>query len=162
MGRIIRTVLLLFLWFLPESIAVLAQTTPPKIEPRLAINGPAVKRGRMLRASLILDIPKGYHVNAHNPISKFALPTQLEVKPSGDMKVTSIAYPMGVMRRFGFTEEGLSVYENRTVIRFVLKAPSNEATGDHIVKVKLRYQSCSDQVCFPPAEREITASIKVS
>lgn len=159
----IRLLLPLCLLFVSAGgVAVQGQTTPPKISPRLSMDSAKVQKGKALRASLIFEIPGGYHVNAHNPISKFALPTRIEVKTSGGLKVGAISYPKAVVRHFGFSEDALGVYENRAVIRFVVSVPANEPGGKHELKVRLRYQSCSDQVCFPPAETEVVASFDVS
>ena len=57
----------------PDLSVVRAQTTPPKIGTRLVLGAQRVQRGRAVNASLILDIPPGYHVNAHDPVSRFAL-----------------------------------------------------------------------------------------
>ena len=95
-----------------------AQTTPPKITTRLSVPTANVRRGRSVSASLVLDIPRGYHVNAHNPVSRFALPTKIEVEPPSGIRIGSITYPRATIRWFTFSQDRLGVYENRAVIRF--------------------------------------------
>ncbi len=140
---------------------VRAQTTPPKISTQLTLATPKVQRGRTVTASLVIDIPSCYHLNAHNPISKFALPTKIEVEPPGGMKVGSIVYPRAIVRRFSFSDDKLGVYENRAVIRFTMTIPPNQAKGKGEIKARLNYQSCSDEVCFPPETREVTVPITI-
>ena len=139
-----------------------AQTTAPKIEPRLLLSNSRIQRGNVVRASFIIDVPTGYHLNAHDPMSKFALPSKIEVEVPNGMTVGPINYPKAISRRFGFSDEPLGVYEKRLVIRFRVAVPVNASSGSHEIKVRLRYQSCSNEVCFPPAEREAKASIIVS
>lgn len=138
-----------------------AQTTPPKISTKLSLTADNAKRGRSLRASLVLDIPPGYHVNAHEPVSRFALPTKIEVEAPGGMRIGSISYPRAIVRRFTFSEDRLGVYENRVVIRFDIVIPPNQQTGKSEIKVRLSFQSCSDEVCFPPQKRELSVSLNV-
>ena len=140
---------------------VQAQTTPPKITTRLLLATSNVQRGRAVRLSLVVDIPRGYHVNAHEPVSRFALPTKIEVEAPNGIKVGSIIYPKAIVRRFSFSEDRLGVYENRTVIRFSVIVPPNQPTGQGEIKARLRYQSCSDEVCFPPMKREVSVSLTV-
>ena len=71
---IILTLLLAF--SIAPSGAARAQTTPPRINVNLVLAGQRVQKGRAVNASLIVEIPSGYHVNAHDPVSRFALPTQ--------------------------------------------------------------------------------------
>jgi len=144
------------------SLAIVhAQTTPPKIATRLLLTSSNVQRGHSVRASLVLDIPRGYHVNAHDPVSRFALPTKIEVAAPSGMKIGPIFYPRAIVRRFTFSEDRLGVYENRAVIRFSIIVPSNQPTGKTEIKTRLSYQSCSDEVCFPPIKREINVSLAV-
>ena len=139
-----------------------AQTTTPKISTKLSLNTANVQRGRSVRASLVLDIPPGYHVNAHDPVSRFALPTKIEVEAPSGIRIGPIFYPRGSVRRFTFSDDRLGVYENRTVIRFNIMIPPNQETGKSEIKARLSYQSCSDEVCFPPVKREISVSLNVS
>ena len=138
-----------------------AQTTPPKISTKLSLTSTNVQRGRLVRASLVLDIPRGYHVNAHDPVSRFALPTKIEVEAPSGIRIGSISYPRASVRRFTFSEDHLGVYENRAVIRFNIMIPPNQQTGKSEIKARLSYQSCSDEVCFPPVKREINVSLNV-
>jgi hypothetical protein len=47
------------------------------------------------------------------------------------------------------------------VIRFNIVVPPNQPTGKTEIKTRLSYQSCSDEVCFPPIKREINVSFSV-
>ena len=160
--RVISLGLLLGFSIAPAGVSVTqAQTTPPKIGTRLFLTAKRVQRGRPVRASLVIDIPSGYHVNAHDPVSRFALPTKIEVQASGGMKVGPITYPKAIVRKFSFSGDRLGVYENRAVMRFTITVPPNQPKGNAEIKAQLSYQSCSDEVCFPPMKREVTVSFTV-
>jgi len=137
------------------------QTTPPKLSTRLVVAKNQARPGELIMASLIVDIPSGYHLNAHDPISRFALPTKIEVLLPEGYRVGTISYPRAIVRKFSFTTERLGVYEKQAVIRFSLRIPPNEQQRTTTVKTVLNYQSCSDQVCFPPNKQEATAVFKV-
>ena len=114
---------LMILCFAASLYTVHAQTTPPKITTKLSLSTTKVQRGRSVRASLVLDIPRGYHVNAHDPVSRFALPTKIEVEAPSGIRIGSISYPGAIVRRFTFSEDRLGVYENRAVISFKIMIP---------------------------------------
>jgi hypothetical protein len=146
----------------PGSFTIVrGQTTAPNIAAQLSLATYEVQRGRVIRASLVLTIPAGYHVNAHNPVSHFALPTKIDIEPPSGIKTGPITYPRAVVRRFNFSDDRLGVYERTAVIRFSLIVPRDQATGAGQVTVLISYQSCSDEVCFPPARREITVPITI-
>ncbi|HZE71180.1 MAG TPA: hypothetical protein VE135_16840, partial [Pyrinomonadaceae bacterium] len=77
---LVISVTLLLAFSIAPGGAARAQPTPPKINVKLVLAGQRVQRGRAVSASLILEIPSGYHVNAHDPVSRFALPTKVEVE----------------------------------------------------------------------------------
>jgi DsbC/DsbD-like thiol-disulfide interchange protein len=139
-----------------------AQISPPKISTTLSLPSQRVPRGRTVRASLLLDIPPGYHVNAHEPISRFALPTKIEVEAARGIKIGRVFYPKAIARRFSFSEDRLGVYENRVAITFAFTVPPNQSPGKIEIKARLSYQSCSDEVCFPPVTREMTVAFMVT
>ena len=157
---IILTLLLAF--SIAPSGAARAQTTPPRINVKLVLAGQRVQKGRAINASLIVEIPSGYHVNAHDPFSRFALPTKVDVEVPGGIKVGPITYPKAIVRKFSFSGDRLGVYENRAVIRFIIMVPPNQPRGNAEIKARLNYQSCSDEVCFPPMKREVAASLTIS
>ena len=141
---------------------VRAQTTPPKISTTLSLPSNKVQRGRTVRASLVLDVPSGYHVNGHEPVSRFALPTKLEVEAPSGIRIGRISYPKAIARRFTFSEDRLGVYENRVALTFTFTVPPNQPLGKVEIKARLSYQSCSDEVCFPPVTREISVGFMVT
>jgi DsbC/DsbD-like thiol-disulfide interchange protein len=146
----------------PGSFTIVrGQATAPSIAAKLSLTTHEVQRGRVARASILLTIPDGYHINAHNPVSRFALPTKIAVEAPNGIRVGAITYPKAVVRRFNFSDDRLGVYERAAVIRFNLIVPRDQATGAGQLKVLLSYQSCSDEVCFPPARREITIPITI-
>ena len=153
---------LLLAFSIAPSRAARAQTTPPKINVKLVMAAQRAQRGRAVSASLIIEIPSGYHVNAHDPFSRFALPTKVDVEVPGGIKVGPITYPKAIVRKFSFSGDRLGVYENRAVIRFIIMVPPNQPRGNAEIKARLNYQSCSNEVCFPPMKREVTASLAIS
>jgi DsbC/DsbD-like thiol-disulfide interchange protein len=144
-----------------NATMVRARTATPNIAAQLSLATQEIQRGRVVRASLVLTIPPGYHVNAHNPVSRFALPTRIDVQAPSGIKIGAITYPKAVVRRFNFSGDRLGVYERSAVIRFSLIVPRDQATGAGQLTVRLSYQSCSDEVCFPPAKREIAIPITI-
>jgi DsbC/DsbD-like thiol-disulfide interchange protein len=145
-----------------DHYTVQAQTTPPRVDIKLVLATNKVQAGRLINASLIVDIPSGYHMNAHEPISRFALPTKIEVPLPEGYKLGPISYPRAVVRKFGFSDERLGVYEKHAVIRFSLRIPAKERERTTTLKAILNYQSCSNEVCFPPRKQEATVVFKVT
>jgi hypothetical protein len=81
------------------------------------------------------------------------------------LRVTPVSYPRGAVRTFRFgagaPEERLAVYEGLTIFRFNVSVPASYEMGVARVRVNVRFQSCNDEVCFPPATRELVLPIAI-
>ncbi|HET9785691.1 MAG TPA: protein-disulfide reductase DsbD domain-containing protein, partial [Pyrinomonadaceae bacterium] len=66
-----------------------------------------------------------------------------------------------LLRNLKFSKSKVAVYEGRTPMRFNVTVPASFGSDSVELKARLRYQSCNDEVCFPPQTREITIPVKV-
>ncbi len=119
-----------------------------------------VKRGGSTRGSIVLSIPDGLHVNSSRPSGENLIATAVSVSAKG-AKVSRVSYPRGKNRKFSFSENALNVYEGRAAFGFNLTVPA--AFKGNVVKVRavVRYQACTDEVCYAPKSKEITLTAKV-
>lgn len=120
----------------------------------------AVKRGGSVRGTIVMNVPGGLHANSNRPGSEYAIPTVVRVSAPG-AKVSAVSYPRGKTRKFGFSEDALNVYEGRNSFGFNLTVPANYKGNTVKVRATVRYQTCTDEVCYPPRTQEITLTAKV-
>ena len=120
-----------------------------------------IKKGRVVRASVVMDIPSGLHVQSSKPLDKFLVATKLDVETPSGMKVGPVSYPRPVMRKLKFSKAMVAVYEGRAMLRFDVTVPANYSGGSGEIKGKLRFQACNDESCFPPLTREVKMWLNV-
>src|SRR5712692_3135362 len=138
----------------------------PVPEPNIGVKGfysnDKAQRGRTVRAAIVMEIPSGYHVNANRPLGKYAIPTVLKIEVPRGVTVGPVIYPRSLVRRLkAVNNEPLAVYEGRAILRFNLTVPANYQGGEVVLKARLRYQSCNDEVCFPPKNQDVDMGIGV-
>lgn len=139
---------------LSTSVAASAQTVSGSIG-----NGSAAK-GKATRGAVVLSIPGGLHVNSNRPASQYAIPTTVRLTVQG-ARVSGPTFPRGVNRKFQFAENTINVYEGTVRFPFTLTVPTG-FRGDTVrVRAVVRYQACTDEVCYPPRTKEITLSARV-
>ena len=133
--------------------------------PNINVNASAspsnVQRGRAVSVSVTMDIPSDYHVNSSRPLEKFLIPTQLTVESASGFRVTPVSYPRAILRKLKFSKSQVAVYEGRAVMRFKATAPANIDKGSKEIKLRLRYQACNDDVCFPPQTKQLNVWVNV-
>ena len=150
-----------------EPLTIILAEPEPQAS-NIGINGffsvdPA-QQGSTFQAAVVMDIPRGLHVNSNRPLGKYAVPTVVKIDAPRGFRVTSVSYPRGSVRTFNFGGSGadrLAVYEGRAVFRFSVSVPAGHSLGVETVRVSVRFQSCTDEVCFPPATRELALRIAV-
>jgi DsbC/DsbD-like thiol-disulfide interchange protein len=145
----------------PPISTVVALQSPPNIAVNGYLSSDKAQRGKIVQAAVVMDIPSGYHVNSNRPLEKFLVATQLSVDAPQGVRVGPVSYPRPRLRNFQFSKDKLSVYEGRAVLRFNITVPANFSSGSVELKAKLRYQSCSDSLCFPPQNREVKLELPV-
>jgi DsbC/DsbD-like thiol-disulfide interchange protein len=149
-------------------VAVNAPAEPEPQPSNIGVNGffsvdPA-QQGGTFQAAVVMDIPGGLHVNANRPLGKYSVPTVVRVDAPRGFRVTPVNYPRGSVRTFSFGGSDttrVAVYEGRAVFRFNVSVPANHPLGVETVRVGVRFQSCTDEVCFPPATRDLALRIAV-
>jgi len=160
-----KTLQLFFCVALIVLPSILFAASVPQSAPNIGVNGylssDKAQRGKVIQAAVVMDIPGGYHVNSNRPLEKFLVATQLSVDTPKGVRVGPVAYPRALLRKFQFSQERLSVYEGRAILRFNVTVPANFNSGSLELKAKLRYQSCSDSLCFPPQNREVKLEVPV-
>ena len=154
-SRSLRVFLLAFTLLVP---ATTFSTPAPQSSNDVKVYGSVtpdkVKKGRIVKATVTMDIPTGLHVQSNKPLDKFLVATKLDVETPGGMKVGPISYPRALMRKLKFSKGSVAVYEGKAMIRFNVTVPANYSGGSGEIKGKLRFQACNDDACFAPVTRE--------
>jgi thioredoxin:protein disulfide reductase len=145
--------------------ATLYSTPRPQGSGAVPVSGSLVpdriKKGRMVKAAIVMDIPQGLHVQSNKPLDKFLIATKLDVETPAGIKISPIAYPRALMRNLKFSKNKVAVYEGRATIRFNVSVPANYTGGSGEIRGKLRFQACNDESCFPPVTREVKMWLNV-
>jgi DsbC/DsbD-like thiol-disulfide interchange protein len=161
-----HSIQLLLLVGLLSFPATFGATLPPQSAPNIEVSGSTsantVQRGRSVQAVVVMDIPSGFHVHSNRPLEKFLIATQLQVEAPKGVRAGPVSYPRALLRNLKFSKSKVAVYEGRTTMRFSLTVPANFGSDSAEVKARVRYQSCSDEVCFPPQTREVTIPIRIA
>jgi thiol:disulfide interchange protein len=144
------------LFFAFALLAFVSQTNAQTVSGSIG----AVKRGGSTKGTITMSIPAGLHVNSNRPNSEYAIPTKVSVSGAG-LKIGAVNYSRGANRKLSFSEATINVYEGRATFTFNVTVPAN-FKGDVIkVRAVVKFQACTDEVCYPPKTQDITLTAKV-
>jgi Thiol:disulfide interchange protein DsbD, N-terminal len=162
MRSVIQLAFVTTLLFVPASFFA---TPLPQSAPNIPVNGmlsqASTERGRTVQGTISMDIPSGYHVNSNRPLEKFLIATQLQIEPPKGIRIGPIIYPRALLRSLKFSKSKVSVFEGHTTMRFNVTVPRSFTGNSVELNARLRFQSCNDDLCFPPQTREVRMSLNV-
>ncbi|MCS6885269.1 MAG: protein-disulfide reductase DsbD family protein [Acidobacteriota bacterium] len=120
-----------------------------------------VVRGGSFEVAVVLDIDPKFHINSAKPLDENLIPTKVELLETSGFKFSPPSYPKGTLQKFSFSDQSLSVYHGRVIIRLSGNAAKNVELGQKKLKLQLAYQACNDQACFAPKKVELPLEIEV-
>jgi hypothetical protein len=106
-----------------------------------------------------LTMGTGWHVNSHEPLEEFLVPTVVTLTTASGQRLP-VRYPAAERKRFAFSEKPLSVYAG--TVRFeadvTLPADARDPLG---LSGEVSYQACTDEQCFRPARIPLEGKVRV-
>ncbi len=104
-----------------------------------------LKRGGGGLPRLEIKIADGWHINGHRPLEDHFVATVVGLAGPGDPQPSAVGYPEAVVRKLGFSDKPMALYEGQVVIPVTL-AKSGRAPR----ALTITAQACSDKICLDP------------
>ena len=121
----------------------------------------AGKRGAAVQATIPMAVDSGFHVNSNKPNEEYLIPLKVTWKSTGALQAGEIVYPKPAQEKYDFTEKPLSVFSGKFAVIANFKVAPDAPAGPGVAVGQLRYQACSDKMCFPPKNVEIALPYSV-
>ena len=106
---------------------------------------------------LHIEIQKGWHIFSEHPEIQGVTATHIELEPSDAFIVEKIEFPKPVPTHSDVFQKTLGFYTSSVDAQIQIKIKAG-TSGDVPIKGTLQYQSCSDQLCMPPAKLPFSAT----
>jgi len=119
-----------------------------------------VTPGKPAKATVTLEIPTELHTNSNQPSEPDLIPTTVKVTAKGPT-VSAVKYPPGHDQKFEYADKPLNVYQGKVDFTFDVTVPASYRNKEISVDVDVRYQACTEEVCYPPKTVTITLTAAV-
>ncbi len=157
-----RTALLAWLVLAAAAPPADAATPDAWFKAEVLTDRTAVARGDPFRMAVVLEIDRGYHVNANPPTEDFPIPTVVRPEPHPAVTWGNIAYPAGERLSVMWAESGsIPVYQGKAVIVLEATAANDAPTGPTILRLHLSYQGCDAHTCYPPNSMVLEKTVPI-
>ncbi|HEX6975945.1 MAG TPA: thioredoxin family protein [Vicinamibacterales bacterium] len=136
-----------------------AQISRPKADVTPLVEGTALAGGE-IRTALQVSVPEGLHTQSNKPRDPSLIPTTLSVEAPAGITVEEIVWPKAIDLEQAGSEKPLAVFE-RVFLIGVRMSLAGVQPGDITIPVKLRYQACDANLCYPPATASVQWQVHV-
>jgi len=113
-----------------------------------------------LRLTVVL--PDGLHVQSDKPRDPGLIATSLTLEKADGVAIVRTTYPKATDLKQPGLDEPLSVFSGTFDIDVDVAIPATVRAGTLEIPGQLRYQSCTDEVCFPPSRAPVSWQVKLT
>jgi DsbC/DsbD-like thiol-disulfide interchange protein len=145
-------------WTAPVNAQVKRPTPTVTAE---AVPG-GVSPGSSARLRLKIVLPPGLHVQSDKPRDPSLVQTKLSLTPPSGVSIGRTTYPKPMDLAQPGGSEPLSVFSGTFTIEVPIGIGKPMQAGTITIPGELRYQSCTDQVCFPPSRALLSWRVTVT
>ncbi|MEA2085335.1 MAG: cytochrome c biogenesis protein CcdA [Thermodesulfobacteriota bacterium] len=107
-------------------------------------------------------IKKGFHINSHRPLDEFLVPTVLRFDATDGISFGPVTYPEPALKLFAFSNNKMSVFENKIRIGSVAVVSTDISSGHVKLSGHLDFQGCDDTRCFRPESLKFEIPLKIA
>ena len=167
--QVIRLALILVAsaMMLPKVLTASAPPGNEVIQIKTAWSQDRARPGDAIALALVLDIQKGFHINADarqlKPMADFKpYPTKIRVVEAHEgLTIEAPRYPEAHPIKVDYASSDLMSFEGKTIIILPIMVEDHLQPGPAVVKIILEYQACSATYCLFPKKitREETIAV---
>lgn len=123
---------------------------------------PATARpGEKVMIHVHAKVKPGYHAQSHTPLDPSYIPFEVTLDPNPNLDFQPPQYPPGVNETYPALGT-LNVYTGDVIIDVPAVVTAAATNGDTAISGKVRYQACTDSVCFPPKSPTFSVSLNIT
>ena len=126
---------------------------------RAWLDSPTYAWFQRLRLTVEVSIDDGLHVYGR-PAPDGSVPLSVEVEPIAGLEIGEVEGPEPHSMRVEGLEGMFSVYEGTIRLAVPLTFTAPPGGGDHVLRVTVQYQACSDTACSLPASAQLTVPVR--
>lgn len=144
------------------AFPVQAQMAKPEVvtlKPFLSVDH--VVPGTVFKVGVQAVLKPPWHVNSNTPSEDFLIPTTLTLDAMDGFNAGDPYYPEGQLKKFGFSDTPLSVYEEEVILWVPVSATAEIAPGEYVLSGSFSYQACDDKSCLAPDSRPFEVGVTV-
>ncbi len=115
-----------------------------------------VMENNKFRLVFDFSIKPGWHINAHQPLQKDLIATEVKLGDEKAWQLESVIYPEPKKKKLAFQETELALYEKQTQLQATVLRKIDDA---QVVPLQVTMQACNEQHCLAPETIKISVYV---
>lgn len=111
---------------------------------------------------VVLNVEKGYHIQANPASAPNLIATTLEVTPNPNFEIGPSIYPKGDMQKVAGLSMMVAAYHDKVTLKIPIKLLVEAKSKKYELVGKLKYQACNEKTCYFPMAIPIKIPVKVN
>ncbi len=103
----------------------------------------------------------GWHINSHEPLDKFLIPSRLEITAPEGIVVLGVLYPEPSFEKLEVSDSKMSLFHGVVIFGAEIRIEKNTLPGEYEIKGVLEYQGCNNLTCLEPGTAGASITIRV-
>jgi len=133
--------------------------SPDKVVDVKVITPHAVSSQGIADVEVVLNVKKGWHLNANKPFDKNLSPTSISFKENPAVQILKITYPEPAIEKLPFSEQELALYEDNVIIKLQIKVIKKQGGQPIKLEGTVSYQPCNNETCLFPTSKPFTINL---
>ncbi|MFH1874796.1 MAG: cytochrome c biogenesis protein CcdA [Pseudomonadota bacterium] len=106
-----------------------------------------IKPNERFQATIVIEVPEGHYIYADK--------TEVDFKSLEGLRIDDVVFPEPTKREDPYFKKKLDVYEGTVFISIIGHLPEKYPIDDLDLTVLLKFQGCSEKVCFYPEKHDV-------
>ncbi len=145
------------------SFAISSAITPEEIiRIKPFYSADRIPAGSEFKLAIGMELIPGWHVNSNSPSTEFAIPTVVRLNPPSGVKIKGIKFPPAEEKLLPSIGAKTEFYSGISYIIITGETEMDMKPGTYRLKGTFSYQGCSENICLPPADKDITFDLRIA
>lgn len=121
-----------------------------------------LRAGGSATMALQLTIASPYHINAHQPLQEYLIPTSLELEAIPGITFGKPVFPPAEVKKLPVSDSPMAVYEGVVTITTEMRLAADFPATRAVVRGRVRTQACDNISCLPPRWNAFQLTIPIA
>lgn len=121
-----------------------------------------IPAGSTCQVIVVVNVEKGWHINANPPSPAFVIPVKLNYKSKNNVELIDVKYPPGKPFDLDGAAVPILVYDGEVQLRGTVQIPAEAGGLTEDMEINVTYQACHERGCLPPKTIKLIGKLPIA